>query len=670
MKALLVKELRQYAAFLILPIVVLLNTVFDEDLGERFLAPDLHRQLTNALLVPTFAAALLGFAQIVREEKHGTLSYLVHRELGGRALIGAKAAAGLALVAALAFGPPVACYAVARAFSPLRDVVQPMRLVEELCLATAAFAGYGAGVLAATLRGRLRARGAVALVGACGVLTLSAIWMAADPMPPALELVLFPLTSVLACLALLAFAALEPLGRERAVRNPRAGIALPRVFALLVLLVPAAWFLTSVASGVLTLVARGSVHPIVAVRGPGLESRAARAAASPAPYRVLAQDERVDDFGWEVVQPVELLELGDARAVAALGNAGGLGARWMRLDEFLMPTASDSDSPERSFDPPPPGAAPTQVRRAWLDRGAGVVRLLRRRHPSAPTSRPKFELLAVAPAEGPLSPRTFSLNSALGNLSPQVVTTGLLDPESRRLYALRSEDEAPRLVPLALPEGDALVSWSLPALPFSTSGPHPAVDPVLRGERGDYVWRSGKFESLPEWAPALAGAPPATPWLSSDHDLLRPTRAVVAPDGAVLFRAEHEIHGARRTAEAAALALEFLRSPVVSALSYAGDDDPERVRGHIFRAPLLVGGRRGWLLGVHAGLALLLAALAWRRLGGRSASVPRAGAWALAIVAIGPVAFLVHVLCEPAVERRVGWARTPTLVLATEAARA
>jgi hypothetical protein len=282
----------------------------------------------------------------------------------------------------------------------------------------------------------------------------------------------------------------------------------------------------------------------------------------------------------------------------------------------------------------------------------------------------RAELHALAPADGRLSAQTFEVDLGWTKFDDEADPALLLDPQAKRIYALRLEPGRLALEPLSLPGGDALVDWIPARGAIEKDGVETVLDTlVFRGERGDYLRLGGELVARPDTI-ALAGEPPTTITLRSDHDLLSPVREAIAPDGSVLAIVERPNPGGSLVAELLAYGCTLTQSPLAAAVAHASEPYAEAGRTNLFRPALYVGGRRAWLLGVHAALALALAARAWSRLGGRRASVPRAVAWTLAILAVGPVAFAAHVLLEPESERDAGRARAPRMVLATKTADA
>jgi hypothetical protein len=540
-------------------------------------------------------------------------------------------------------------------------------------------------VFAAGLRGSPSTRGLVALGGAACVLALGVGAMTLD-LPPGTELAGFPLACAAACVALLAAARYTPLflaERERMSRAPSPSAALPSALVALLFVVVPGWGFAAAVGAVSAGAATGGIRHIVGDVSP--EWRPGHPLSEPVRYREheggteegragaiagIVRERRRED------PAASLLE-------AAQRSGGGLGARWSELPGLMdLDVLFGRRKDPRSL---PPGASidldTLPVGPGWLDRDRGVVLVVRRvGWPHLEQSAP-LELEVVAPAGGRLARETLVLGDAEAGFfaygSPL-----LLDPGTRRPYALRLEGDRLRLAEVELPGGDSLRSWRAGRFALHLDPDAPArvsaelLTIALEGESGRYVWHRGELRRTGEELPLgpaphepitdpIAATAPHLVTLRSDRDPLRPVREVVAADGRVLLRDAHAITGARRVAEVLALGLFLAQGPVNTTRPHARAEVLPLAAVTTYPQGLVRGGRRPWLVGSHVAVSLGLAVLAWRRLGGRGASRRRALAWSVAIALLGPLAFAVHVLLEPRAERRAEPARAPRMLVAS-----
>lgn len=287
----------------------------------------------------------------------------------------------------------------------------------------------------------------------------------------------------------------------------------------------------------------------------------------------------------------------------------------------------------------------------WIDRENELIVTLWRE----PWSRPVvdvFELPDAVPGELAGA----SLRS--GSSSTRAASVVVVDAESLVRALVTVEPQGATCRPLSLPDGDVAIGrdfgkvlrFAEPSAPGLVRMGHTnPSEQIFLGERGAYIFQGDSFRRVAEYEPfapepddpeRIEARVSRYDALAYDVELRDMESGMTLASGRVAPRT-----GLERLGALAAIAGTLARAPVASLASSAlipPDDDASGTPSQsLWIDPLVLGGRRPWLVALHFGVA---AAIAWatrRRLGGR------AWGWPLAVLALGVPAWLVCLLLEP-----------------------
>lgn len=253
-------------------------------------------------------------------------------------------------------------------------------------------------------------------------------------------------------------------------------------------------------------------------------------------------------------------------------------------------------------------------------------------------------------AAGELAGGSLEMASTHSGLSDCVL---VLDEAKRVRAVVRPDSGGGTCRALALPDGGPMIERVFADDVFLHADPEPRAvgrATVFVGTDGNYVFDGDEFRRVArfETAPSpLEEERPAVEAIVSDYDGLAYTVTLRAEDDGDLLGSSRIAPRAtlERLGALAALASTLARVPASSLASFAlhppDDDGSATPSQSLWIDPLVLGGRRPWLVALHLGVS---AALAWstrRRLGGR------AWGWPLVVVLLGLPAWLACRMLEP-----------------------
>ena len=289
-----------------------------------------------------------------------------------------------------------------------------------------------------------------------------------------------------------------------------------------------------------------------------------------------------------------------------------------------------------------------------------LYRLANRRSDGAPW----MKRLGKGPEGRPFSPRTRILD-------PWQRTTLLADPEDGGIWTYDLDGDAPGCSRIELPDGDRFVE----VLALHRTQPSRVYSPMplmVKGERGTYLWKDGRFVaatvSTLQWPdPGQPGTDSPSPQFSL---IPEGPRADVVLEGSSGLRASFRVPGGEvfhhtyrphtfweSTLAFAQRVASLLRPPLVAGPSLLASVDRARELGPalLLDRPIMMGERA--VLAGNLLVSLLLAGLAFRRLGLLGAGRGRRLYWASAVLLGGATIYLCHLM----IERRRAWKPMPAI---------
>jgi hypothetical protein len=592
--------------------------------GKRFdevlLAPNTAQCL---IVVGTAiaAGALIGFFQFAGERWRGTLGFAVHRAGGCASVFATKCVVGLASTLLLAVGPVLAFALWHLVFSVNAPVIQGQRLVEYALYAFSGVTGYATGVLASQLRRAVWFDLTVLVLGAVGMVGLTALplWFSGGSLVPAIAVYLLIECATAGILLSLALKLMNG-ARDPSLLFSRGQLGALAGLGIVFILLPA----TIAMSGLLESLRASKLEQypeVVQYIGSGefgLMDRTSRDLVD-SEFRV----------GTQEITPV----VPKARVVYSTA--------W---------TVRDLRESERTAFPPPPATHHSALVPHWerltswggdenyiagehrfsafgfLDRDAGVVRAFWIERGDRSTL--VFDRTAQMAPTLPLQCQ-FEKPHGRGRFSPSTLRMGrdekawcLVDPEDMSVWKIAPTQFKDALSELHLPEGDKLVRLE----PFYSREPlrrgmysRYAQALLFVGERGEYVWRNGQFETYTDKVASdfIRHVPPGEPVPASkaealvtvrsrltDFDPIHPRVEIRDASGEhILFAHEYAPQTPGQRATIALLyAGALLRMPIACLYSFVRDIDEASegkplvggIRAQV--EPLLSNGRRAWLL--------------------------------------------------------------------------